>query len=350
MRFGFAVPIFANPGIADFRTPALEQLDWASTADAVRRAESLGYDSVWVADHVFLGRDGAILEGWTTLAAIAAMTSRMRLGPIHLGNEPRHAPLMAKMAATLDVISGGRLELFVDPGWREREHVAYGCEWEPDRAVRAARLSEALDLAKRMWRGEPVSFAGEHYRLDRAICVPPPLQRPAPPIWIGEAFDEATLDLIARHADVWNSMPAGLEVLRGKLERVDAALEARGRDPRSLRRTLETQVLVYDEPAEAEELFARFAVLRERHPSGEAMTDVLEYVATTNPQLDEPPTLERLREELVIGTPDEVVEKLAAYAALGIDEAICWFMDFPSTRSMERLMRDVAPRLRTVRA
>jgi len=344
MRLGFAVPIFANPGVPDFRTPNLERLDWSAVRAAVVEAERLGYASLWVADHMFLGRGGAIYEGWTTLSVLAGITRSIRLGTIHLGNELRHAPLTAKMAATLDVQSGGRLELFVDPGWRERELTAYGYEWEPDRAVRAGRLAEAIELAKLLWSGEPVSYEGRHYRLDRAICAPVPAQRPHPPIWIGEAFDEATLELIAAHADVWNSMPAGLDVLCEKIAKVDAACTERGRDPRTLRKTLETQVLIYDDRDEAERLFERFAELRRAHPSGEAMCDVVEFVALTNAGLGRGElTFDDLREEFLIGTPEEVRAKLDAYRALGVDEVICWFMDFPAPTSMRRLAHDVVP-------
>ena len=121
VKLGFAVPIFANPGVAHFRTPNFSELTWEPIAAAVCEAELLGYDSVWVADHMFLGRDGAILEGWTTLAALAGLTQRLRLGSIHLGNGFRPPALVAKMVSTLDVISGGRVELFIDPGWRARE-------------------------------------------------------------------------------------------------------------------------------------------------------------------------------------------------------------------------------------
>jgi alkanesulfonate monooxygenase SsuD/methylene tetrahydromethanopterin reductase-like flavin-dependent oxidoreductase (luciferase family) len=345
MQLGFAVPIFANPGVPDFRTPSFEQLEWGAVSDAVQEAEQLGYHSLWVADHMFLGRDGAIYEGWTTLAVLAGMTSRIRLGSIHLGNEFRHAPLMAKMVATLDLLSGGRVDLFIDPAWREREHVAYGFGWEPDRAVRAARLDEALQLAKLMWSGEAVDFTGDHYTLDRAICAPPPEQRPHPPIWIGEAFDEATLDLVVRHAEVWNSMPAGLEVLREKIARVDAACEERGRDPRTLAKTLETQILIYDDEGELEQLLRRFTELRGRFPAGEATRDIDEFVAQTNPHLGAETTIASLREEFVIGTADEVGEQLAAFAELGVSETICWFMDFPDPTSMRRLATEVAPAL-----
>jgi alkanesulfonate monooxygenase SsuD/methylene tetrahydromethanopterin reductase-like flavin-dependent oxidoreductase (luciferase family) len=345
MRFGFALPIFANPGVPDFRTPNFEELDWGAVREGAMEAERLGFDSVWVADHVFLGRDGAILEGWTTLSTLAGLTSVMRLGTIHLGNEFRHPPLVAKMASTLDVISRGRLEFFVDPGWREREHVAYGFGWEPDRAVRAQRLSEALDLTKQMWTGETISYQGKHYSLDRAICTPTPAQRGGPRVWIGEAFDEATLDLIVRHADVWNSMPAGPKVLEEKIARVDEACRARGRDPSSLAKTLETQVLVFDDRGEADRLFERFAELRRRYPSGEAMRDVVEFVTTTNPNLGTDLTIDDVMEEFLIGTPDEIVAKLEVFERLGIEEVMCWFMDFPDHTSMTRFATEVAPRM-----
>jgi alkanesulfonate monooxygenase SsuD/methylene tetrahydromethanopterin reductase-like flavin-dependent oxidoreductase (luciferase family) len=346
MKFGFALPIFANPGVPDFRTPNFEKLEWKVLAAAVAEAERLGYDSVWVADHMFLGRDGSILEGWTTLSALAGVTTHVRLGTIHLGNGFRHPPLVAKMAATLDVISDGRLEFFVDPGWRAREHVAYGFEWDPDRAKRVARTSEAIELTKRMWTEDVVSYEGEHYRLDEAICEPKPVQPGGPRVWIGEAFDDETLDLIVRHADVWNSMPAGLEVLAEKIERVDDACRARGRDPSSLVKSLETQVLVYDDHAEAERLFDRFARLRAQFPSGDAMRDVVEFVTEGNPKLAGESSLDDVVDEFLIGTAHDVAVKLNEYARLGIDEVICWFMDFPALDSMARFAKEVAPAMK----
>ncbi|CAN7632525.1 LLM class flavin-dependent oxidoreductase [Phenylobacterium sp. LjRoot219] len=350
MQLGFAAPIFANPGVADFRTPNFEKLDRAAVVAGVREAERLGYDSLWVADHMFLGRDGAILEGWTTLAYLAGCTSRMRLGPIHLGNGFRPAPLAAKMIATLDFLSDGRFELFIDPGWRGREHTAYGFEWEPDRAKRVAQVEEALVLMRALWSGEPTTHKGDFYDIEGAICTPPPVGRNGPRVWIGEAFDEPTLDLIARHADVWNSMPAGLDVLAEKIARVDHACAERGRDPRTLAKTLETQVLVYEDAADAERLFARFDELSRRYPSGEAMTDVVEFVKQGNPHLDGQRSRDSLYDEFLIGTPDEVAAKLRAYSELGITEVICWFMDFPDFTSMRLLAESVVPTLEAGRS
>ncbi|WP_214106812.1 LLM class flavin-dependent oxidoreductase [Acrocarpospora catenulata] len=345
LKLGFAVPIFANPGVVDVRTPNFQQLEWQPVLAAVQEAESLGYDSIWVADHMFLGRDGAILEGWTTLCVLAGATNRIRLGNIHLGNGFRWAPLTAKMAATLDVISGGRFEFFIDPGWREREHVGYGFDWEPDRSVRAAQVGEAVELSRLLWTGKPVDYQGRHYTLSGAISTPVPVRQGGPRVWIGEAFDEATMDLVARHADVWNSMPAGIDVLRDKIAKVDAACVSRGRDPQTLEKTLETQVLVVDSEAEWRQWLERWDAMHAAHPPGDAMTDFFEFAAQTNPQLGAGVDEARLRDEFVIGTKDEVIDKLRAYQHLGISEVICWFMDFPESTTMTVLASEIRPAL-----
>jgi alkanesulfonate monooxygenase SsuD/methylene tetrahydromethanopterin reductase-like flavin-dependent oxidoreductase (luciferase family) len=344
MKFGLAIPIFANPGVPFFRTPNWEQVDWPSVVEAVREAETLNYDSLWVADHMFLGRDGAILENWTVLCALSAITSKMRLGTIHLGNGFRHAPLTAKMVATLDFISNGRVELFIDPGWRAREHVAYGFDWNPDRRARVAQLDEALKIMKEMWKQEPVTHRGEHYQLEGAICAPGPVQPGGPRIWMGEALDDPSLDLIAREADVWNSVPASPKVLAGKIVRLNEACQRNGRDPASLVKTLETQVLIYDHKSEADRLFEHFADLKQQYPSGDAMSDVMAFFKEINPDLESYGPLD-FYDEFVIGTAEEVTTKLREYQALDIQEVICWFMDFPNLTSLRRMASDVMPKL-----
>src|SRR5437870_8265779 len=126
VRFGYCVPIFAWPGGNLFRTPSLPALDPRGALTSAQAAEALGYDSIWVADHLMLGKDEAILEGWTTLAAIAGGTQRAQLGIIHQGHFFRHPAVAAKMIATLDQLSGGRFIYFADTGTRASEHQAYG--------------------------------------------------------------------------------------------------------------------------------------------------------------------------------------------------------------------------------
>jgi alkanesulfonate monooxygenase SsuD/methylene tetrahydromethanopterin reductase-like flavin-dependent oxidoreductase (luciferase family) len=217
IRFGFCVPTFALPGVGLFRTPGYAALDPVTTMALGRAAEELGYDSLWVADHLMLGQDDAILEGWTTLAALAGATQHVRLGMIHQANGFRHPALAAKMAATLDQISGGRLIHFIDGGTQRREHLAYSLPWSDDSAERIARRREGLELTLALWAADrPVSFAGAHYRVEAAVCAPRPLQKPHPPVWFGEAHP-AILETCAHYGQGWNSTPVALPELRRRL-------------------------------------------------------------------------------------------------------------------------------------
>ena len=172
IQFGFCVPIFANPGMTFFRTPCYERLDWPTTRAAVLECEALGFDSLFVADHVFLGRDGAIYEGWTLLSVLAGMTQRIRLAPIHLCDSFRNPALTAKMVATLDVVSNGRFILFYDYGWRRAEFDAYGFAFEESDDARAAKMAEGLTIIKGMLTEPRFSFSGRYYRVHDAVCEP----------------------------------------------------------------------------------------------------------------------------------------------------------------------------------
>src|SRR5215467_9730014 len=183
MKFGFCVPVFANPGAAFFRTPAATALDPQAAVDAAVEAERLGFDSIWVADHLMHGYDDAIMEGWTTLSVIAGRTSRVKLGTIHLAQPFRAPQIAAKMAGTLDALSDGRLIFFYDCGWQAAEVLAYGLDWPAD-DERIARMDEGLSLIETLWTSDhPVNFQGSYFSTRAAICRPGPLQKPRPPIW-----------------------------------------------------------------------------------------------------------------------------------------------------------------------
>src|ERR1700694_1156438 len=151
IQFGYCVPIFAWPGGGLFRTPNYADLDPVTTIDAARTAGQLGYDSLWVADHLMLGKDDAILEGWTTLSALAGCTQHARLGIIHQGHFFRHPSVAAKMIATLDQISGGRFIYFADTGTRASEHQAYGLHYPASMEERMPEFLEGLDLHLELW-------------------------------------------------------------------------------------------------------------------------------------------------------------------------------------------------------
>ena len=334
MKYGLCVPVFANPGAAFFRTPALTTLDPCASIDAAVEAERLGFDSVWVADHLMHGFDDAIMEGWTTLSVIAGRTSRVGLGTIHLAQPFRAPAIAAKMAATLDAVSAGRLIFFYDCGWQAAEVQAFGLEW-PEEHERIQRMDEGLSLIEALWTSQqPLDFDGRYFSTHAAVCRPAPRQQPRPPIWLGEARSEMWLDAIVRHADGWNSTPASPERLRGKLDALRAACVRSGRNLDQLELSLEIQVLVAPTEAEVRAIARRIAGL-EPSKRGSPRTDILARLESE----DGSP----LRvDDWLVGTPYAVREQLEAYSALGISHFMLWFLDYPSMDGMRLFMEEVA--------
>lgn len=350
LDLGFAVPVFAAPGEPALRVPSAASLDWHQVRESVLAAERLGYNSAWFSDHLFLGKDGAFLESWSTLAYFAGYTTRMRLVPNHYNINFRHAPLIAKAAATVDIMTGGRLELFLSPGAREVEHTSYGYGWEPSSTARQDRLREAVAVIRRLWRAEPTDFAGEHYHLDAALSAPGPAQATVP-IWLGGPLDDIACDLIARTADGWNALPSSLTAYAAQADRIDNACRRIGRPPHTLRRSLETQILVIDGGlgregggSRLDSWFDHWDDLRIQEargrggradPKGPSDRDALEA---------------QLVEQFVVGNQAEVAQKLAGYADLGVDEVVCWFMDFPDPSSMVAVATEVRNQIETFKS
>jgi alkanesulfonate monooxygenase SsuD/methylene tetrahydromethanopterin reductase-like flavin-dependent oxidoreductase (luciferase family) len=197
-----------------------------------------------VADHLMLGKDEAILEGWTVLSALAGATTRPKLGMIHMAHYFRHPSLTAKMTATLDQISGGRLIHFLDCGYQRREYVNYGLPWRDEMEDRIVDLVEATELILRLWAAEePVTVKGRTWEVTAAICAPKPLQQPHPPLWFGEAAPGG-LAACARYGQGWNTTPVPVQELRRRVGLLEHACNAAGRDMAEIELSLETQVLI----------------------------------------------------------------------------------------------------------
>jgi alkanesulfonate monooxygenase SsuD/methylene tetrahydromethanopterin reductase-like flavin-dependent oxidoreductase (luciferase family) len=334
VKFGFCVPVFANPGAAFFRTPAATKLDPTGAIDAAVEAERLGFDSVWVADHLMHGYDDAIMEGWTTLSVIAGRTSRIKLGTIHLAQPFRAPQIAAKMAGTLDTLSGGRLIFFYDCGWQAAEVQAYGLDW-PDDAKRIARMDEGLDLIETLWTSDhPVNFSGRFFSTSGAVCRPGPAQKPRPPIWLGEARSDQWLDAVVRHADGWNSTPASPTRLRTKLDALRAACERADKDMAQLELSLEIQVLIAPTEADVRSIARHIASLP---PSrrGQPRTDIATAIDGNEP-------LSAVVDDWLVGTPESVREQLHTYAEMGISHVMLWFLDYPSLDGMRLFAERVA--------
>ena len=223
-----------------------QNITWQELSETWQRLEALGFDGAWTIDH-FLPTgtrdvDGPCMDGWMVLGALAVQTERLRLGTLVTGNLFRNPALLAKIATTVDHISGGRLDFGIGAGNNEREHDAYGWDFDPP-GVRLDKLDEALHVIRLLWSGEEeVSFEGEHYRLREAPFRPPPVQEPHPPIWIGGGGERKTLRLVAKHADAWNGTGA-LPDLAHKIEVLRQHCNDEGRNFDEIRLTAGTPVI-----------------------------------------------------------------------------------------------------------
>ena len=304
MKVGLALPQF------DFSVPGERPLRWETVVEWATRAEDRGFESLWLADHLFLditpwgGRPGrhAVFDPVVALGALARVTGRARLGTLVLCVPFRRATVLAKALATLDVVAGGRLVVGLGAGWAEDEFRASGIPFEtPGR--RLGHLAEACQVLRGMFGGGPFSFAGEHEWAVDARCRPRPLQRPNPPIWIGGRGDRL-LDVVARHADGWNTVWAWTPAAyRGRLAALEAACERAGRDPATVTRSLGLYALVGEDRADLARRFDRMADL-------------------APPGVMEATSLDEWRVGRLVGTVDEVREQLAGWEALGVDTLI----------------------------
>ncbi|HKE99461.1 MAG TPA: LLM class flavin-dependent oxidoreductase [Actinomycetes bacterium] len=282
------------------------------------RAEALGFHQVWVSDHFWIdissrygGPPGRQYtpECWTMLAALATRTARVRLGTLVLANDLRPPTLLAKMAATLDQLADGRLDLGLGAGWNEPEFTENGYAF-PRPGERLARLEEALGVLRALLGGEGGSYEGRFYRAEEALVVPGPVQRPRPPLWVGGRGDKL-LGVVARAADGWNLVwSVTPEAYRERLEVLARACAAAGRDPGEVRRSLGLFTLLGRDP---DDLAARWVRLVEQAPGG---------------SLDGVELRDWARGKLV-GTPQEVLDQLRGWEAAGVEQVVCSFGALP---------------------
>lgn len=202
------------------------------------------FEHAWLFDHfnpIHSDVDGPCYECWTTLSALAAETERLRLGLMVAGNTYRHPAVHAHMAATVDVISGGRLDFGVGAGWNEYEHQSMGIPLYPA-GERIRRLGEACELTRLLWTQDLTDYDGRFYQLTEARLNPKPIQKPYPPIVIGGSGEQLTLRVVAQHADIWNSSAADARELRHKQQILREHCAAIGRDPDEIEISVQTRI------------------------------------------------------------------------------------------------------------
>jgi len=298
----------------------VQRTDWPSLRVALETADGGGADDLWIDDHLLTDEgdssDGK-LEGWTTLAAAAAVTNRARLGLLVSANTFRSPGLTAKLATTLDHISDGRAILGLGGGWFEEEHEAFGLEFGSGFGERLDRLAESVEIIQRLLDGERFSHDGRFYRLRDALAAPRPIQ-PHLPILIGGSGPQKTLRIVARHADLWNAYGSPVSLAASDAILVERCAEV-GRDPGEIERTVNLNVVVRSARVEAERVWASYAAAH-RPREGEG--------------------------RLVVGGPvDAVAAALGEYAAVGFRHPILIFRspwDLETIRSLGAIREAVA--------
>ena len=273
--------------------------------DMVLECERLGYDSVHLDDHLMFGKK-PVLECWTMLSALSAVTTRIRLGTTVLCVAFRNPALLAKMAATLDVVSNGRLDLGVGAGVQENEHTAYGIPF-PKSSVRIERLKEAVIILRKMWTEEKATYAGKYYRINDAVCEPKPVQKPHPPITVGGSGEKLILKVQAQYADRidWGYLPT-LDLYRHKLQILQDYCYTVGRDFQEIQKSawLGSQIFIAENQKELN------MKIEQWKPK-----DV---------------TVDAFKKANFVVTPDECVQKIRHYTDLGVTHFMLFFGDFPS--------------------
>lgn len=295
--------------------------DFSELRDLAQTAEALGFDSLWLFDHLFhfpSFETETVNESWTLMSMLAGATRTIRLGTMVLCNGYRPPALLAKMAATFDALSAGRLELGYGAGWHAEEFGAYGYDF-PSAATRIRQMEEALVVIKKLWTEPRASHDGKWYTLRDAICDPKPAQKPYPPITVGGGGEQMLLRAVARHADIWNYFPAPLPEYEAKAARLDEHCRAIGRDPASVERSLMMPTVTAEWEKE--------------------VRDQLEYAQQRR-------LLWAMTGQCVQGSPDVVVPRYRDYMRRGVNFFIVQLPDGRSVKQMEFIANRIVAELR----
>jgi len=326
MRFGVFVPQGWRCDLAGLSVAE----HWPLIVETARTAEALGYESVWVYDHfhtVPVPTQEVTYEAWTMMAALAAVTGTIRLGQMCTCNGYRSPSYLAKMAASIDVISGGRLEVGIGAGWYQDEFAGYGYPF-PKPSVRLGELGEAVEIMRRLWTEDEVSFDGKHYRLDGAICRPGPIQQPHIPLWIAGGGERVTLRIAARFASATN-FGGSPELFAHKSAVLAGHCTDVGADYDRIVRSSNFNVVC--EATEAD-VASRLDWITERYTplvGADKAADV------------------RAMYTAMAGTPEQLIERFREWQAVGLSYAIMFFPEIAFDRSgIERFATEVAPALR----
>ncbi len=319
MEFGAFVPQGWRLDLVDI--PVVNQ--WDTMVAIATVAEEVGYDSVWVYDHLhtFPGpTTESTFEAWTVMAGLAEATQRVRLGQMCTANSYRTPGYLAKITSTIDVMSGGRLELGIGAGWYEAEYLGFGYSF-PKASIRIGQLDEAVQIIRSMWTEETTTFEGKHYQLADGYNYPKPLQDPHPPLWIAGGGEQLTLRVVAKYGDYANYF-GDADTFRHKTGILEQHCRDVGRNFDEITLTRNFDCVIAETQAEADEKRDRWlATLPDDHA-------------------------EFRRKNTEVGTPEQIAERVEAMQELGIGYLIVYFPDATWGDGMRIFGEQVAPAFR----
>jgi F420-dependent oxidoreductase-like protein len=300
-----------------------QNAQWTDLRGLWQKADMWGYDSLWIFDHFYpiMGADpaGPCMEGWTVLSALSQQTSRARIGALVNGNLYRNPCITAKMAATLDHLSGGRFVMGIGAGWNELEHNSFGIDFKTI-GGRLRALDEACQIIKGMFAHDKFSLHGRNYHVTDAVCTPKPLQKPHPPMMIAGTGEKVLLKIVAKYGDLWNS--GGSAERMGHLIAVlNSHCEAIGRDGDEIEKTVITS------------LCYRAGAQREK--------EVMARAAATSRG-----TLQEARKNVLIGGADECLETIERYRRVGVTHFIFSMTPPYFEDEIQGFAEDVMPKVR----
>ena len=303
----------------------LGNITWDGVQSLTRHAEATGWDAACLTDHFMPNtpdRVGDNLECLGTLAALAAVVPRIRLGSIVLGNTYRHPAVLAKTLTTIDIVSGGRLIAGIGGAWQQNEHEAYGIPFTTV-GERLARLDEACQVLKALWTQDRATFKGRYYQLDDAPASPKPVQKPHPELLVGGGGEKVTLKIAAKHADHWNTW-GGPRILGAKNKILDQHCATVGRDPKKILRSAVMPLVISDDKAEVEKV---------------------RQIAARRMGFDEA----RAQDTILGGSVAQVTDTLGKLREAGVGLLFVPSMFFPKDPRplLDKFMAEVAPALRT---
>ncbi len=299
-----------------------ERFTWPEYLQAFQTADEAGLDTAWVPDHFLptlsADKTGPHPDCWTLLAALAMKTHRIRIGSLVTCVGFRHPSVVARIAAGVDIVSGGRLEFGIGAGWMAEEHTFFGMPFPPA-AERVKRLDEAVQICRLLWTQTTSDFQGQYYQLKGAPLAPKPVQKPHPPIVIGGSGEKLTLRVVAKFADEWNVV--GSPSMYAKKARVlEEHCRAIGRDPKSIRRSAAMPLVMADDPAVGEKVVQTMAERRRISP-------------------------DEARGMMLVGTPQEVAKQVQAWLDLGVSHLIIQVTQPQLMASVVRLAKEVLPKV-----